>query len=113
MHFDIKGIIEGAVNSVFIREEIEKISKERLATCAACPFNSENKKKDGTFKTLRPDEYCTLCGCNLQMKTRSLSQICPDHPPRWGAVIKQEEEWELDHVLEMSDNKAKKSTNIK
>ena len=100
MHFDFKGIMEGAFNSVFVNNEIEKIAKERSEICSRCPYDSINKKKDDpTFKTVNPFEHCTLCGCNIHMKTRSLAQVCPDNPPRWDKVIEPIEETQLDQAL--------------
>ena len=98
MHFDWKGIVEGAWNSVFVKDSIEELSKERTAICRECPHNSENVKKTGVTIN-RPDEYCTLCGCNLHMKTRALSQTCPDKPPRWLKVMEETEEWRVDAKL--------------
>lgn len=97
MHFDFKGIMEGAFNSIFVRAKIEEIADERQLMCNACPHNSVNKKKvDPKFHPINPLPHCTLCGCNLHMKTRSMSQVCPDNPPRWNAVMDEKEEDILD-----------------
>jgi hypothetical protein len=107
MHFDFKGILEGAFNSVFINKEIEKVSEYRLEICNNCPNFSENRKKnDPNFSTIRPDEFCTLCGCNTKMKSRSLAQICPDNPPRWEAIMNQQDEWKIDVRLEEEERKS-------
>lgn len=97
MKIDIKGILTGAFNSVFVQDSIEKVAEERLAICEVCPDQSENKKKKG-YDTFRPDVHCTLCGCNLHMKTRALSQECP--VSKWKAEISTEEEIELDKKLD-------------
>ena len=100
MHFDFKGIMEGAFNSIFVNKEIEKIANERAEICDVCEHNSVNKKKnDPNFRTVNPLVHCTLCGCNLHMKTRSLSQVCPDTPPRWTNVVTEREEMMIDQRL--------------
>lgn len=110
MHFDFKGIMQGAFNSIFVREEIEKIADERINICRECPHDSESAKKlnPDLKNKLRPDEHCGLCGCNLHMKTRSLSQVCPDKPPRWDKVVEEQQEWVIDQALYESDNRNKK-----
>lgn len=100
MKFEFRKIMEGAFNSIFINAKIEEIAKERMDICNVCPHMSENKRKDPNFKSIRPDKfYCTLCGCNLHMKTRSLSSFCPDKPARWDKLIEEKEEWELDSKI--------------
>lgn len=104
MHFDFKGIMEGAWNSIFVKAKIEEIAKEREAHCNVCPHNSVNKKReDPKFKPINPLPHCTLCGCNLHMKTRSLAQVCPDTPSRWDAVINEKEEQLLDNKIIQED----------
>jgi hypothetical protein len=101
MHFDFKGIMEGAFNSVFVNKQIEKIAEERTTICRDCPHDSINARKaDPNFKSNNPFEHCGLCGCNIHMKTRSLAQVCPDKPPRWDKVIEIQEEWILDQKLD-------------
>lgn len=77
MKIDFKGLLEGAWNSVFVKENIEKIAEERLEICKGCSHNSDHAKKFNNYKTIRPDFHCTLCGCDLHMKTRCLSCECP------------------------------------
>lgn len=96
MKIDFKGILEGVINSVFVRESIEKIAEERTAICRGCPVNSDIAKKNG-YTTFRPDFHCTNCGCDIHFKTRSLSQVCP--LGKWKAEITQEQENELDKKL--------------
>jgi len=99
--------MEGAFNSIFVRAKIEEIANERGAICNECPNNSVNKKKiDPKFNPINPLPHCILCGCNLHMKTRSMSQVCPDFKlndkgeqipaPRWLAVMDEKEEDILD-----------------
>ncbi len=106
MKVNIKGILEGVWNSIFIKEGIEKIAKEREDICRNhCLLNSDTQKKINNYKTFRPDFHCTVCGCDLYLKTRALSQECP--LGKWGAQITQEEEFELTKKLEDESSKAK------
>lgn len=87
-------IYEGWRNRILppkqLKEEIEKIRGFRMDICKECPYNSK------FHKTLRPDEHCMLCGCTLSAKTSCLSCECPDIPPRWTAVVTQEQEDEME-----------------
>jgi hypothetical protein len=87
---DVKGILQGIYNKVYVKKWIEEVSKERLEICAACDLNSEKAKKKG-YVTHRPDIHCTDCGCNLELKTRCMDCACPIK--KWEEVI-SEEEWE-------------------
>lgn len=98
MKISLKGILEGVWNSVFIREEIEKIAGQRDAICRECPMNSDHQKKYNKYKTFRPDFHCTVCGCDLHMKTRALSNECP--LGKWKAEATEEEAFELTKKLE-------------
>ena len=78
MKIDFKGLLEGATNSIVLKEEVEKVAQERLAICKGCNFNSTVAKDNGTYTSWRPDEHCTRCGCNLFVKTRCMSCECPE-----------------------------------
>lgn len=99
MKIDIKGIIEGVKNSVFIKEEVEHIAEERITICRTCPFNSEVERATGTT-ILRKDEHCLKCGCNLHLKTRALSAQCPLDPPRWVSLASDEESQKIMELLD-------------
>lgn len=98
MKISIKGILEGAWNSVFVKDEIEKVAKQRDDVCRGCAMNSDHAKRFNKYKTFRPDFHCTVCGCDLHMKTRSLSSSCP--LGKWEALGSQEEEYELTKKIE-------------
>ena len=98
MKLSLKGIIEGTFNSIFVKQEIEEIAKERDQICRECPMNSDLQKKLNKYKTFRPDFHCVVCGCDLHLKTRALSQECP--LGKWGAHLTQEEEFNLTKKLE-------------
>lgn len=94
---NVKHIIEGIKNSIFVKEEVEKIASQRYAICRGCPANSSNQNKPDIIKPepgpyylpLRPDEHCTHCACNLHAKIRSLHTACPID--KWPAVATKEE----------------------
>jgi hypothetical protein len=101
MKIDLKGIIEGAWNSVFVKDSIEQVHNERLKICMTCPHNSQSMKELMGYKSFRPDLHCTVCGCNLDMKTRCLACECPIK--KWVAVASVEEEKQITDKLESDD----------
>jgi hypothetical protein len=103
MKISLKGILEGTWNSIFIRKEIEQIAQDRNKICKGCSMNSDHQKKFNKYKTFRPDFHCVVCGCDLHLKTRALSQECP--LGKWGAQKSQEEEFELTKKLEDEQSK--------
>lgn len=87
-------ILEGIKNSIFVKEEVEKIADERYEICKACPKMSANKDKPDFnpgkyFSTVRPDEHCSVCACNVHAKVRSLHTNCPIE--KWLAVASVQE----------------------
>lgn len=103
----IKHILEGIKNSIFVKEEVEKIAKERYAICQTCPKNSKNKDNadfdPGRFySTVRPDEHCSECACNIYAKNRSLHTSCPIH--KWAAVASIEEAAKIAAVTDDSQS---------
>lgn len=105
MYINLKGILEGVWNSIVIKEAVEQTAKERINICKMCPMNSTEQKRLNNYKTFRPDFHCTVCGCDLHLKTRALSNDCP--LGKWKAEISQEEEFELIKKLEDEDSKIK------
>ena len=103
MKIDFKGILEGAWNSIFVKESIEKVHDQRLDICMRCPYNSLTMKEKSGYKTFRPDLHCTICGCNLDMKTRCMACECPDH--KWGSEMTEEEEKEITDKIEKDGSK--------
>ena len=102
MKIDFKGILEGAWNSIFVKESIEKIAKERMDICKNCPFNSDYAKANKGYKTARIDFHCIQCGCDLHLKTRCLSCSCPLN--KWLEYVSQEEEYQITTKLESNGN---------
>lgn len=88
MKIDWKGLAQGVFNKIAGKKWIKELATYRYETfCKNCPHNSTNKKDSG-----RPDEHCTLCGCNLQFKTHNLSSSCPID--LWKAEM-TEKEWDV------------------
>lgn len=84
-------IFEGLKNSIFRREDVEEIAKERMEICAQCDtFDKEGSGclAPGTHPCC--DQTKGGCGCSLELKTRSLSSACPKN--KWAAELSQEEE---------------------
>lgn len=79
-----------------LKEEIKRVSEERLAICRGCIFNSDVAKSKGIHvkltSALRTDEHCMECGCTLSAKTKCLSCECPLKIPKWAAVLNDEED---------------------
>jgi hypothetical protein len=93
-------ILEGIINSVFKKEDVEVVAKERFLICST--------NKCGSFITSGPgclvpgthpccSELTGGCGCSLEFKTRSLSSSCPKN--MWEAVLTDEEENQLNEKL--------------
>lgn len=86
----IKQIVEGWKNNLFPSEEeaavIKAVGDERMSICNSCRYHSGNAK----VRTLRPDAFCTKCGCTLSAKTKCLSCECP--LGYWKALLTEKEE---------------------
>ena len=82
-------ILEGWRNHIIppheMKDVINKTSEERMSVCRNCEWFSKNRED---YKTLRPDEHCTNCGCTLSAKTKCLSCSCPIN--LWDAVTTDE-----------------------
>jgi len=77
-----------------LREEIAKISNERLEIC------TKNSGGEGSVITIL--SYCTSCGCNLKAKTACLSCECP--LGKWVAVLNKTQESILNQELNESNS---------
>ena len=78
-------ILEGILNKIFTKEHVEEVALERLAICRECEFYGNACLLPGT------EPCCSICGCCLELKTRSLSSDCPEH--KWDAIMTEEEEY--------------------
>ena len=90
----VSQIYEGWRNNLLppkeLKETIKTTSEERLAICEACDYHSKNRKN---YKTVRPDDHCTNCGCTLAAKTKCLSCSCPIN--KWVALVTPDQEEEM------------------
>jgi len=91
---NVKHILEGIGNSIFVKEEVEKIANKRMEICNVCPKNSANRDQPyfnpgKFFNAIRPDVHCSMCACNLHAKVRSLKSACPIGS--WPAEATEEE----------------------
>lgn len=88
-----KQILEGIKNKVFTDKDVELIAAKRLKICESCTYidrSGDHCLVPGT----KP--CCSLCGCDLSLKTRSLSSECADEEnTRWEALLTEEEEDEF------------------
>ena len=80
-------ITEGVLNTIFTKEEVEKVAKERFNICKNCK-ELDNQGVNCFAPGTQP--CCSDCGCSLKFKTRSLSSSCPQD--KWGALITEEQE---------------------
>lgn len=87
-------ILEGVLNSVFKKEHVEQIAESRIAICNSCP-DIDNEGKECLAPGTQP--CCSLCGCSLQFKTRSMSSECP--AGKWVALMTEQEEEILNDKL--------------
>lgn len=85
----MREIVESIVNDVQMRsntmsqEKRDEIIRRRII-CATCPFMSKNATTSPEYLALtgyhyhtnRNDEHCSFCGCDIKMRTRSLSSEC-------------------------------------
>ena len=72
-----KQILEGISNTLLKQQVVEAIAAARQGICDKCP----NKSTDCAALI---STCCSLCGCSLKFKTRSLESSCPDG--RWSAI---------------------------
>ena len=94
-------ILEGIANSVFKKEDVEEVSRERMKICESCPSGlyaiSGAEACSIPFSHPCCNEAKGGCGCSLYVKTRSLATSCPkDH---WTAVLSEAEESKLNEKL--------------
>ena len=84
-------ILEGLKNKIFKNEFVEVISRERMSVCSKCPELDTTGDKCMVPLT---QPCCGICGCSLNLKTRSLSSACD--LKKWDSIISLEEEIKLD-----------------
>lgn len=82
MKIEWGNLAAGIWNSISPKEAIEKVAAERIAICIECPNYSPNAVAAGK-DIKRFDAHCTLCQCNMYLKTRAMAAHCPEH--KWEA----------------------------
>lgn len=102
-------LLEGTINSIFIKEQVEAVAKERIEICKVCEHYSPNIPN---LKATRTDKFCVDCGCNMYLKTRALSAFCPlgsetSHFPleksRWSSVADDKISEQLQDTKELKE----------
>lgn len=84
-------ILEGVMNSIFKKEDVEFIATKRMEICRACDLY-DTSGEGCVVKGTQPccNEQKGGCGCSLEFKTRSLSSACPLN--KWEAILTEQEE---------------------
>lgn len=88
-----KQIVEGITNTVIKNEFVEHVSKLRMDICNECP-DKDTIGSECVVSGSQP--CCSLCGCSLAFKTRSLSTSCP--AKKWGSIVSEKKEDQLDNL---------------
>lgn len=95
-----KEIAEGIQNQIKLEtsgltpEQEEEIFRRRVI-CHECPFNSRNAENDGWYASDRPDEHCTMCLCNINLKTACLNCSCGIEAYNKTHKDKEELKWDI------------------
>lgn len=98
MKVDWKGLLQGMYNSKLGKKWIKRLAAFRYDTfCKPCEYNSKNVTENTGFSSIRPDEHCMHCGCNLQWKTHQLSSSCPKG--LWQAEVTEQEAAGIDQIV--------------
>ena len=99
---DFAQIYEGWKNKLIpsenMKELITNVSKARLEICSTCSFQSEVRKREGKYKSVRPDVHCTNCGCTLSAKTACLSCNCPIN--LWEAIATDDQQEHIENEID-------------
>ncbi|MCP4482037.1 MAG: hypothetical protein GY817_04435 [bacterium] len=83
---NMPAIYEGIKNRIFVKEDVEQIASIRWSICQQCP----QLDREGSKCTLPGTQpCCSLCGCSMASKTRSLISSCPDG--KWAKFIEDKE----------------------
>ena len=76
---NLSAIYEGIKNRIFVNKKVEEIAAIRWSICQQCS-QLDKEGNDCTIPGTQP--CCSLCGCSMANKTRSLTSSCPDG--KWG-----------------------------
>jgi hypothetical protein len=77
----LRNIVNGWTNLAFPTKEVEALALERAEVCSKCPF----AVKSGMYSVVVDNKTtqiqgmkCSLCGCGLSAKVRSVDERCPE-----------------------------------
>ncbi len=87
---NIDKIYDGIKNNLFKKEYVEVIAESRIKICEACKFY-DTKGTDCLAPGTQP--CCSVCGCSMTFKSRSMSSECPEG--KWEALLTELEEEKL------------------
>lgn len=87
---NIDKIYDGVKNNLFKKEYVEVIAKSRIKICETCEFY-DTKGTDCLAPGTQP--CCSVCGCSMTFKSRSMSSECPKG--KWEALLTELEEEKL------------------
>jgi hypothetical protein len=90
-----KKILEGIRNKVFTNDTVEEIAKERLTFCNSPCEHLDVEGKSCVIKATAP--CCGLCGCSLELASRSLSYTCK--AGKWPTYISDDDNVEISIIL--------------
>ena len=93
----IVGIFQAVVNWTWLKltgnEKVLLKIKERQGKCGGCMFNSQNAD---WYSGWRKDAHCTICKCNINLKSYHLKGHCAikdlneiltsQMPVEWGPI---------------------------
>jgi hypothetical protein len=85
-----KEIINGIKNYCIKRKHIEIIARYRMSICKDCYAYTNN---DNGCVVENSQPCCSICGCSLELKTRSLASSCP--LGKWNALTTPDQEIQL------------------
>jgi len=87
--FNLDKVVEGIKNEIkneynMLSEDDKNIILSRRLVCHSCPFSSTVAQTSEEYFSLfqksyfssRNDEHCSLCSCNIKLKTASLLSNC-------------------------------------
>ena len=87
---NIDQIYDGIKNDPFKKEYVEKIAESRIKICETC---NEYDTKGSKCLVPGTQPCCTLCGCSMHWKSRSMSSECP--AGKWEQLLTPLEEEKL------------------
>lgn len=92
-------ILEGITNTLFIKEEVEKVALHRQAICQENTCGFYDPQGQSEKAVIKGSPACSICGCNISLLSRSLSSKCSLYEigkePLWEEELTKQEEQTL------------------